>query len=90
MPFEPPLHPERRDPLTGLPTRQEFDAHLLAVCGQGRGSLLLCDLDYLKLINDTLGHPAGDAALRDLAATLCGGLRPGSVSYTHLTLPTKA
>ena len=81
MSFDPPPSPERRDPLTGLPTRHEFDAHLLAVCGQGRGSLLLCDLDYLKLINDTLGHPAGDAALRDLAATLCGGLQPGWQAY---------
>ncbi|GGL96429.1 diguanylate cyclase domain-containing protein [Deinococcus aerophilus] len=81
MLFDLPLHPEHPDPLTGLPTRQELGAHLLALCGQGQGSLLLCDLDYLKLINDTLGHPAGDAALRDLAATLRGGLQPGWQAY---------
>ncbi|GGL74196.1 hypothetical protein GCM10010840_10390 [Deinococcus aerolatus] len=70
-----------RDDLTGLPTRQAFLVHLQALCAQGTGSLLLCDLDHLKLINDTLGHPAGDAAIAAVAGTLRDRLQPGWAAY---------
>ena len=69
------------DNLTGLPTRQAFLAHLQALCAQGTGSLLLCDLDHLKLINDTLGHAAGDAAIAAVAGTLRDRLQPGWAAY---------
>lgn len=73
--------PEHADDLTGLPQRQAFFQHLETLCARGHGSLLLCDLDYLKLINDTLGHPAGDAALVEVAGTLRGHLHPGWQAY---------
>ena len=56
------------DPLTDLPNRRHFDDELrrrveLALRRGGVFTLLLIDLDGFKLINDTLGHDAGDAML---------------------------
>jgi diguanylate cyclase (GGDEF)-like protein len=70
----------RTDPITGLLNRRGFDRQLeieLARASRLRCtvSLLLCDLDRLKLVNDTFGHPAGDAALTAVAATLLKGVR---------------
>ena len=68
------------DALTDLPNRTLLQ-HRVGVAlelgrreGTGLG-LILLDLDRFKEVNDTLGHPAGDALLE-------------AVSYTHLTLPT--
>jgi len=64
-----------RDPLTGLYNRRYLDSTLereLARC-QREGqplSLMLIDLDRFKQINDTYGHQAGDAVLRQLATML--------------------
>jgi diguanylate cyclase (GGDEF)-like protein len=60
------------DTLTGLPNRTMFQQQLdhLFRASQGNGSLfaLHClDLDQFKVINDTLGHPAGDALLVEAA-----------------------
>lgn len=43
-------------------------------------SLLMCDIDYFKLYNDNLGHPAGDQAIRQVAEALrqCA-VRPGDL-----------
>jgi len=66
------------DPLTGLRNRREFDR---AVQRHAAGkpvamaTLIYCDLDYFKKLNDTLGHAAGDAALRHVARILEGAVR---------------
>ncbi|MBB5297304.1 diguanylate cyclase domain-containing protein [Deinococcus metallilatus] len=71
-----------RDDLTRLHTRAAFQVDLAErAAAPGDCALLLCDLDHLKLINDTFGHLAGDEALRALAATLRAHLRPGWQAY---------
>ncbi|HXW25167.1 MAG TPA: diguanylate cyclase, partial [Xanthobacteraceae bacterium] len=57
------------DALTGVPNRRAFEQALQRACADGNGSfaLLLCDLDGFKPINDTMGHQAGDALLREIA-----------------------
>jgi diguanylate cyclase (GGDEF)-like protein len=65
------------DPLTGLSNRRYFNEHVLAVDG-GRpigGCVLLADLDHFKRINDTHGHPAGDAVLAAMSQRLAAALR---------------
>ena len=64
-----------RDPLTGLPNRRLFRAEAERVLtradrGHGDATLLYLDLDGFKDVNDSLGHEAGDAVLRRVAARL--------------------
>ena len=64
-----------RDPLTGLFNRRSLDtalAEALARCQRAREPLcvLMIDIDHFKHINDTHGHPAGDAVLQALAHLL--------------------
>lgn len=69
------------DELTGLLNRRGFfDAFMKEMDRTARGYsagglLILVDLDNFKLINDTYGHPAGDAALRLVGKTLGGSSR---------------
>jgi diguanylate cyclase (GGDEF)-like protein len=70
-----------RDPLTGLPNRALFvDRLALALMRtERRGELLavlFLDLDRFKVINDSLGHSAGDQLLVGLSQRLSVGLRP--------------
>ena len=64
---------ERRasmDKLTGLPNRRAFDEHIATRIHAAEAAgfaLMFIDVDNLKLINDQLGHDAGDAALIDFA-----------------------
>ncbi|WP_315855231.1 putative bifunctional diguanylate cyclase/phosphodiesterase [Chenggangzhangella methanolivorans] len=54
------------DTLTGLGNRASFDIALEALEGTGGAGLLLIDVDRLKIVNDTLGHAAGDDLLREI------------------------
>ncbi|HUH11763.1 MAG TPA: GGDEF domain-containing protein [Longimicrobiales bacterium] len=68
------------DPLTGLPNRRQFEDILVSEVARvgrygGQCCLAMIDVDHFKTYNDTLGHPAGDAALRELAQVMRRHLR---------------
>ncbi|GAA3622798.1 hypothetical protein GCM10022223_44740 [Kineosporia mesophila] len=71
------------DPLTGLVTRRVLDEAAQGAISAGQHAvgtaLLLIDVDRFKSINDTHGHPVGDAALQHLAAVIAANTRPDSV-----------
>ena len=63
------------DPLTGLINRREFEKRLGSMAGELAGggrqhAICYLDLDHLDMVNDTCGHGAGDAVLRQVAARL--------------------
>ncbi len=63
------------DPLTGLANRSVFQARYREVVGDSlnhgfASALVLIDLDRFKELNDTFGHPAGDACLCEVALRL--------------------
>ncbi len=67
-------HLAQHDALTGLANRLLFHSRLgeaMARCRRGeRCAVLYLDLDHFKAVNDTLGHPIGDALLRDVTLRL--------------------
>jgi diguanylate cyclase (GGDEF)-like protein len=70
------------DILTGLPNRMMFFdrlEHAIAQAHRSKGviGLLFLDLDKFKAINDTLGHPTGDAVLVSVAKRLIATMREG-------------
>ena len=70
----------RTDTLTGLPNRHAFNERLAAALARSRRSaqpiaLLFLDVDKFKAINDTLGHGAGDAVLREFGRRIAGAVR---------------
>jgi len=79
------LELERRathDALTGLPNRALLMEHVTAVVerpGSHPNALIFLDLDRFKLVNDSLGHDAGDQVLRAVAGRLQDAARPGDV-----------
>lgn len=69
----------RLDSLTELANRRAFDGFLVKEFGRARReqesvALLMIDIDFFKLYNDALGHPAGDACLRTVAQVLASCL----------------
>jgi diguanylate cyclase (GGDEF)-like protein/PAS domain S-box-containing protein len=77
-------HRVLHDSLTGLPNRLSFvdalgDSLKRAVASGSPIGILFLDLDHFKLINDSLGHHAGDALLRAVAPRLRAHLRPGDI-----------
>jgi diguanylate cyclase (GGDEF)-like protein len=67
------------DPLTGLHNRRGFDEAFRLITA-GQGALVYADLDRFKSLNDTLGHPAGDAALVHFARIIREQIRTGDVA----------
>jgi len=70
----------RKDPLTGLGNRRRLDEELTAATARATRygndcAIALLDVDGFKPYNDSLGHVAGDAALRDVAAALVASAR---------------
>jgi diguanylate cyclase (GGDEF)-like protein len=73
-----------QDPLTGLKNRRRFEEDLRAELARSHrygvpGALLMLDLDHFKQVNDTLGHPAGDRVLGEIATALRGRARETDV-----------
>ena len=74
------------DPLTGLLNRRALERDIRREVGRAtrhrrRFTLVLADLDGLKVVNDRDGHAAGDARLQALAAALERSLRVGDAAY---------
>ncbi|MBB4660917.1 putative bifunctional diguanylate cyclase/phosphodiesterase [Conexibacter arvalis] len=72
------------DPLTGLPNRTQLSERLTDALARGaehrRGvAVIFVDLDNFKVINDSLGHEAGDRLLRDVSERLRRVLGPGDL-----------
>lgn len=72
-------HSARNDHLTGLPNRKSLEEHMQRV-GESEGAVIMADMDRFKELNDTLGHPAGDAALVHFAQVLNREIRGDDVA----------
>jgi diguanylate cyclase (GGDEF)-like protein len=77
-------HDATHDPLTGLYNRRHFQTMIEYEINQAerRGqvfSILMLDLDDFKNINDSYGHPVGDAVLRGVADAVQGVIRKGDM-----------
>jgi diguanylate cyclase len=79
-------HRASHDPLTGLPNRRAFAEVVDDVLQERRGggaaghvAVLFVDVDDFKLVNDSLGHGAGDRLLETVADRLGAALRPQDV-----------
>jgi diguanylate cyclase (GGDEF)-like protein len=71
------------DPLSGLLNRRGFEEQASAMLAvndcKGLASLVLCDLDHFKAVNDSLGHAAGDRVIAAFAELLRRTAPQGSV-----------
>lgn len=66
------------DPLTGVLNRRAWEKDLIELAnphgdsskGNGKFTIAICDLDHFKRVNDSYGHPVGDAVLKQFALLL--------------------
>ncbi|MET0817294.1 MAG: EAL domain-containing protein, partial [Solirubrobacteraceae bacterium] len=77
-------HLAYHDALTGLPNRRNVEEQLGRDLARARRegdavAVLYLDLDHFKLVNDSLGHDAGDNALREAAKRISGVVRAGDL-----------
>jgi len=75
-----------RDPLTGIGNRRAFEVSFPQIfqgCVDSNEDLcvLMIDIDNFKLLNDTLGHPAGDEMLRTLGELIRSSVRDSDSAY---------
>ncbi len=75
-----------RDGLTGLGNRRHLDEALpqsieLCVSTYSDLSVLMIDVDYFKILNDTLGHAAGDELLREIAQLIRSTIRETDTAF---------
>jgi diguanylate cyclase (GGDEF)-like protein len=73
-----------RDPLTEVYNRRYLEETLPRELSRAQRNghplaLIMVDLDHFKRVNDTYGHPAGDAVLKALASILTHGAREGDI-----------
>jgi diguanylate cyclase (GGDEF)-like protein len=75
------------DPLTGLLNRRYAETVLNSLCHaanrQQNFSLILIDIDHFKAVNDTYGHQAGDAVLKNIGMLLRGHMRTQDIVYRY-------
>ncbi len=69
-----------KDGLTGLFNRRYFDIHIKQMVDKSietgqKMCMLMFDMDHFKEVNDTYGHPAGDAVLKELSTNLKASFR---------------
>jgi diguanylate cyclase (GGDEF)-like protein len=78
----------QRDPMTGLYNRHRMEASLDSEFGHSTRtgaplSVIFCDIDHFKSVNDNHGHQAGDAVLIDVAKIVQGEVRKADVVARH-------
>jgi diguanylate cyclase (GGDEF)-like protein/PAS domain S-box-containing protein len=81
-------HMAYHDALTGLANRPRLEEHLTLALARARRhersvAVLYIDLDHFKVVNDTLGHDAGDELLRQVAGRLSGRCRVSDLLARH-------
>jgi len=77
-----------RDALTGLYNRHYLDAALELECGRARAasdvfSLVMCDIDHFKAVNDGYGHPVGDDVLVVIASLIDKSRGPADLAFRY-------
>ncbi len=76
------------DALTGLKNRKYLEDSIVKITSQAQRTntpygILLCDIDYFKMINDTYGHDIGDNAIKVVAQTLKDNIRESDVAVRY-------
>ncbi len=74
----------RTDPLTGLYNRKYLEESVKTIISQAKRTntaygVLMADIDFFKMINDTYGHDVGDEAIKIIAQTLVENTRESDI-----------